>query len=72
MYFYFINGDVGVFKEKEIVSNISKLRNFFIIFFFDYIKEDEDFIWINIEWKYVWNLFKEDSCVWNIIIVNYD
>lgn len=72
VYFHSINGDVGVSKEKEIVSNISKSRNFLIILSSDYTKEDEDSIWTNIEWKHAWNLFKEDSRVRNIIIVNYD
>lgn len=63
VYFYLIDGIFGFVKEEEIINNINDFRNFLIVFLFDYIDEDENIIWINIEWKYVWNLFKEESYV---------
>lgn len=72
MYFHSIDGNAGVCKEKGIVSNISKSRNFVILLFTDYTKEDVESIRINLEWKHAWNLFKEESRVRNLVIVNYD
>lgn len=72
VYFHSIDGDAGVCKEEGIVSNISKSRNFLIILSTDYTKEDYESIWTNIEWKHAWNLFKEESRVRNLVIVNYD
>lgn len=49
----------GFAKKKELSVNVSKSRNFVIIPSTDDTKEDVESIWIKIEWKHAWNLFKE-------------
>lgn len=72
VYFHFIDGIFGSAKEEEIINNINDSRNFLIVLSSDYTDEDENTIWTNIEWKHAWNLFKEESHVRNIVIINYD
>lgn len=72
VYFPFIDVTIGAAKEEEIIKNINDSRNFLVVLSSDYTDEDEDTIWTNIEWKHAWNLFKEESHVRNIVIINYD
>ena len=71
-YFGPVDETFGTVKEEEIISKIKESRNYLVVLSSDYTDEDDDSIWTNLEWKHIWNSFKEESRVRNIIIINYD
>jgi hypothetical protein len=72
VFFRPMDESIGSVKEEAIIDNIRESRNVIVILSSDYIDEDNDTIWTRIEWKHAWNFFKEDSCLRNLIIINYD
>ncbi|XP_063404472.1 protein toll-like [Mytilus trossulus] len=59
----------GAVHEENMINKITNSRNFLIILSKTY--EDDDNIWMKLEWKYIWHHFYNNRDR-RIVIINYD
>lgn len=71
VFFPLRDSDVGRVREEEIINSVGNSRNYIVLLSWNSLGNGSDEAWQNLEWRYIWNNFKRQPHLKNIIIINY-
>lgn len=71
VYFPPTDGIIGNIREEEIINQVGKSRNYIVLLTGKFTENGCDEMWQGMEWRYIWNSFKSQPHLKNIVIINY-